>query len=1004
MDQVVVQFKAEIDKLLADLKKVKAEVGGLNKEVKSIDKATFTNATGNVGKLNTSLAGLKSTALSVGAPLAAAFAIQQVVQQAIVKVNQFEEALDQLSSLTGLSQVSEDFNILKQGAIDLGREGSKGATEIINAFKFIGSARPDLLANAEALKRVTENAITLSEAGTIPLEESAIALTSSMNQFNLTAEDTEKIINTLASGSQLGAAGIGELAQTIDKSGTAAAANNVSFEQLVGLTETLADKNIKGAEAGTQLRNVILKLASDGKGFVDGQFNINAALEQTRAELLAIEDPAKRQLELTKRFGLESATAGQILISNIDTIKRYTDGVTGTNTAFEQAAINVDNVNGSVERLQATWESFIQTLGGSGDGAFGQVIQFIIEILNATIQDAIDYVNLLGSSFGKIKDALSPIIAELSKLLESLGLVNDASLSQKEAADALTQSFLVISKIIESFTGVLVFLIDIAAGIVNEFKEIGNELVGVKDAFQGLIDLIKTGLEPVIKLFDNLKERFSELNVNIDASTILFAAFGQAVNIIEFALKGVSLAIETFTRFLELISGVAKKAYDNLSLTKEAIILIGDTAKAALSPVIGLGSAIASLFSEEEKLTSAKAGKNDNLRKENELIEENTKKTNENKDAITNSLGAYDSLTKKVSDLNKQLLDQAVIGDINTDTLKKYEASLNELNKANEEFAFALESITEPKRLERLPIAIEETGQLVLELNEGFETVSSEGAKSFLDKVNEINDFINSQLVQGMINAASSIYSSIQQIQANNTETQLRNLESINQRELEVLQNRFDQGLINERQYGEQKLKIEQEIQGKRNKLLLKQAQREKDLAYTQAIINGAAAVVNSFKIDPTGILAIATGLAVGFEVAAIKNTPLPQFAKGTKDAPGGMAVVGERGRETMFVPQGSKIIPNNPTIKYNKELDAMVDGTFDAYIYKNWVLPQISQVLENNKKSKQKDFAESFANNLSVKASLNETNLLNSEKETRKILTGIYNKLGSNSINPRNV
>ncbi len=68
---------------------------------------------------------------------------------------------------------------------------------------------------------------------------------------------------------------------------------NVSIEQGVALIETLAEKNIKGAEAGTQLRNVILKLQSSNIGYVNGVFDINAALDEMAAKNLNITELTK---------------------------------------------------------------------------------------------------------------------------------------------------------------------------------------------------------------------------------------------------------------------------------------------------------------------------------------------------------------------------------------------------------------------------------------------------------------------------------------------------------------------------------------------------------------------------------------------------------------------------------------------------------------------------------------------------------------------------------------
>jgi hypothetical protein len=85
----------------------------------------------------------------------------------------------------------------------------------------------------------------------------------------------------------------------------------------------------------------------------------------------------------------------------------------------------------------------------------------------------------------------------------------------------------------------------------------------------------------------------------------------------------------------------------------------------------------------------------------------------------------------------------------------------------------------------------------------------------------------------------------------------------------------------------------------------------QKIIAGVNAGINTAEAVTSALKIDPTGILATAVGIAGALEVAAIAATPIPAFRQGTSFSPSGSALVGEAGPEIVRLPQGSEVIPN---------------------------------------------------------------------------------------------
>ena len=112
-------------------------------------------------------------------------------------------------------------------------------------------------------------------------------------------------------------------------------------------------------------------------------------------------------------------------------------------------------------------------------------------------------------------------------------------------------------------------------------------------------------------------------------------------------------------------------------------------------------------------------------------------------------------------------------------------------------------------------------------------------------------------------------------------------------------------------------------------------------------IVTGTTSVADAFKKMADSIIAdlvriairkaiigpLAEGLfgAAGGGGATLNATPwaFPKFADGTSNAPGGLAVVGEKGPELMNVPKGSQIIPNSVlrkgggAIVYSPAIDA---------------------------------------------------------------------------------
>ena len=423
MDEVIVKFQADVSDLRADLNRVRSDVNDIGQSGEGIGAGVSrgtAQAQRSIGGLRGTLNGIGGAIRSVAGPLVAAFAIQDVVRTAVNSVREFELSLDQLASITGLDQTGEAFQSLRQGAIDLARDSSLTADQVAQAFATIGSARPELLQNAEALQQVTQASITLSEAGVIGLDQASTALTGTLAQFGLGAADAERVINSLAAGSQAGAAGISEVADTIRVAGTSLAANNVTVEEAVALTETLAERQIVGAEAGTALRNVTLRLANSGRGFVDGQFDIATALRETSAEFEAIQDPVERGQALTQLFGLESQSAAQVLLSSVDAFENYNEAVTGTNTANEQAAINTDNLSTRIDVLRGRYNDFFLTLG-EGSSPIEGIVRLLVDGLIFAFDILEQQVGIFGDAFSELFDAFGEIGTVITDLIDELG-------------------------------------------------------------------------------------------------------------------------------------------------------------------------------------------------------------------------------------------------------------------------------------------------------------------------------------------------------------------------------------------------------------------------------------------------------------------------------------------------------------------------------------------------------------------------------------------------------
>jgi len=291
-----------------------------------------------------------------------------------------EDAAANLKALTGL----DDDNIawLKQQAETLsttmeasGLRVRKSVTEILEAYMLVGSKKPELLKDKEALNAVTIEAMRLAEAANMELKDAVAAVTLAMNQYGDSAEEAARYVNVLAAGSKFGAVGVATQTESLVKAGVAANMANVPIEQLVGVLETLGERGIEGQIAGTQLKTFFLKLEAGAEDTRPSVVGLQQALETLAAKNLSV-------TELTKMFGLESISTAKALISSADKVKYYTDAVTGTNTAVEQAAINSDTTAARMaqvrNQINLTGQELAKTLAPILNKTVGWTRKFVM--------------------------------------------------------------------------------------------------------------------------------------------------------------------------------------------------------------------------------------------------------------------------------------------------------------------------------------------------------------------------------------------------------------------------------------------------------------------------------------------------------------------------------------------------------------------------------------------------------------------------------------------------
>lgn len=339
----------------------------------------------------------------------------------ITTTRQYGQALSDLSAITGAT--GAQLKQFDEAAQQMGRTTEYSASQAAEALKLMASAKPELLKTADGLTTATNSALILAQAAGTTLPDATKTLALSLNQFGASASQADRYINVLAAGAKYGSSEIADTAAAIKNGGVAAAQAGIGFEQLNAAIQVLAEREIKGGEAGTGLRNVILNLEKGtDKTLKPSVVGLSTALENLSKKNLST-------AQAVKLFGLENINAASILVSNRSKLDDLTKSLTGTQTAHEQAATRVNNLNGDLMGLTSAFEGLIIKVGQASGGPLRTGVQSVTEAINGLA----DNFNMVASV------ALYTLIPVMSTKLtagirESIGAWRDQQAAVKSAA------------------------------------------------------------------------------------------------------------------------------------------------------------------------------------------------------------------------------------------------------------------------------------------------------------------------------------------------------------------------------------------------------------------------------------------------------------------------------------------------------------------------------------------------------------------------------------------
>ena len=508
----------------------------------------------------------------------------QAFEEATGSGMEYEQAMADLVAITGIA--GKELEEIGRVARQTGKESGLGATGAVNAFTLLASQIQIDKIGLQGLMTLQKETITLAQAAGMDMAEAATAMAATINQFGLEATEANRVINVLAAGSKYGAAEISDLAQSFKVTGSTAAAAGLSVEQTAGALEVLSQSNLKGAEAGTALRNILLKMQTTlGMDFT--KVGLDTALEALKPKLNDV-------TYLAKLFGAENIAAAQYLITNAQAVGELTQQVTGTTVAQEQAAIRTDTAAEAYKRLQAKMDdvkiSFFEATGALAPyiAVTGDALPIIASLM-AVVGSTAQVIAFFQKNAILAKTA---IVAKTAAELAAVGVMKVVAAGQAALNAVMSANPVAI---------VVLAIAALIAGLVYAYKH--------SDRFREVVDKLWEGFKKVVA-------------VVWDYVVKAFEAFSKAVQKVWNAIKN----------FL----GIGKDAADQAEEVAESTKKMADANDNAAKSVAGLTGAL----SMQSKSLNTIAGLEERI---NELKTKQKDSSLQNAIAIEKEVRAYEN-------------------------------------------------------------------------------------------------------------------------------------------------------------------------------------------------------------------------------------------------------------------------------------------------------------------------------------------------------------------------
>ncbi len=343
----------------------------------------YSRAQETAGKLKT------GGALAIGAAAAGGYAAGRFLQPAIG----FGKEMSRVQALTRIDKNSPQFKALREQALKLGSETQFTASDAASGQSFLAMAG----FTPQAIQAALPGVLNMALAGGVELGETADIGSNILTQFNLTADQMDRVGDTLTAAFTRTNTDLRALGETMKYTGPVAAKLGISLEEAAAWPGCLPIMVFAEAMLVQAVRASLSRLASPPKAAADALKELGVSVADARGKMRPMEDVLLDLYKATQKYGQvgqvsffkdiagEEAFVGlQTLVAaagsgELQKLTRELQGARGE--ADRVAKVMADNLDGDLKNLDSAWEGLRIRISDLVDGPLRSVTQWLTRVL-----------------------------------------------------------------------------------------------------------------------------------------------------------------------------------------------------------------------------------------------------------------------------------------------------------------------------------------------------------------------------------------------------------------------------------------------------------------------------------------------------------------------------------------------------------------------------------------------------------------------------------------------